>query len=199
MKIEVPDRLAARPGDHGTGLGKARKASFHRKFATCLRRKVPPSAKRDPDPRSCRAGQTDEVLRMGRKVASWNRLVEIYKSLSIEEFRDVEVGSWGVSEDTRGAAAMSQDRRSSPGGLAKKKTRGMMTAASRKTPGVLRRVLKRTRGVLRRRQGRAETTPEGGGASSGDRVVNRLRAGDVISPPPASGGRRRSPSGLAQL
>ncbi|EJK58897.1 hypothetical protein THAOC_20944 [Thalassiosira oceanica] len=101
------------------GPGKARKACFRRKFdSSALRRR---NATRAADlNRSCRAGRTaepDEVLRMGRKVASWKALAELYKSLSSDEFRDVEVESWGVSKDTR-RAAMSQDRRSSPGGLA---------------------------------------------------------------------------------
>ncbi|EJK59503.1 hypothetical protein THAOC_20263 [Thalassiosira oceanica] len=150
--------------------------------------------------RTCRRAQkaatrgprrtSDRVVRPNPTRGPQNRLKSSFPESSRRALLQVGIQGRrglgaGASRKTRGvAAAMSKDRRSC----------GMMTAASRKTLGVLRRVLKRTRGVLRRRQGRAETTPEGGGASSGDRVVHRPSA---AIPPRASGGRRRSPFGLA--
>ncbi|EJK72877.1 hypothetical protein THAOC_05548 [Thalassiosira oceanica] len=217
MKIEVARsayRVAhsrrPRPGitdGPREGPGKAVKRAFVENSTLASVRNCPLSAKSRPS-----------VFGMGRKVASRNRLVELYKPLSIDVFRPTQFARGAHEEKDRRHSCggggsktpgtmtcIQRPPQLVPGALAKKKTPGTMTAASRKTLGVLRRVLKRTRGVLRRRQGRADTTPAGGGASSGDRVrvVHRPSAappaGDVIPPRLASGGRRRSPSGLALL
>ncbi|EJK59562.1 hypothetical protein THAOC_20194, partial [Thalassiosira oceanica] len=96
MKIEVPVRLlyqVAHLKALGLGTterasgrpGEAQKARIYRKFERASVRECPSIGKTLPaadlELESCRAGQTDGSLRMGRKVASRNRLVEPYKSL----------------------------------------------------------------------------------------------------------------------
>ncbi|EJK54108.1 hypothetical protein THAOC_26332, partial [Thalassiosira oceanica] len=162
------------PGDHGNGLpngqGRPAKRVLIENSALASVRKCPSSAKRDPTgpdpdhPRIVSCGRTRRGPRNRLKssfLESSRRSLQAALNRRIQGRRGWELGRLERHAACWRAAAMSKDRRSSPGGLAKKKTRGMMAAASRKTLGVLRRVLKRTLGVLRRRQGRAETTPEG--------------------------------------
>ncbi|EJK49470.1 hypothetical protein THAOC_31653 [Thalassiosira oceanica] len=158
-KIEVPDRLAEwpirKPPARGSrkgprnGPGRPAKRAFVENLPAAPVRECPSSTKKRPAAASNRVvgvvGQTRRCLGTGRKAASWKALAELYKPLPIDEFRDVEVGSRGVSKDTRRAAAMSKDRRSSPGGLAEEEDTRRTAAASRKTLGALRRILRRTR------------------------------------------------------
>ncbi|EJK61236.1 hypothetical protein THAOC_18318, partial [Thalassiosira oceanica] len=86
------------------GPGKARKASIHRKFGFGLRQRAPfvGNATRG-GPRSCRADELDEVVRIGRKVASRKALAELFKSLWIVEFRSTELVPFRAREEKREA------------------------------------------------------------------------------------------------
>ncbi|EJK75155.1 hypothetical protein THAOC_03133 [Thalassiosira oceanica] len=174
------------------GPGKALEGCFRRKFATCLRQRAPFVGQTRPaaDLESCRAAEPDGVLGMGRKVASWKALAELYKPLPIDEFRDVEVGSWGVSKDTRGVLRRRPKTDAArPGGSRKKETRGMMAAASRRTLGVLRRTAAYLEKDTRRNCGGgrgARTTPGGGrGVVRGPRRSSFVPA-ESVSPVPLS-------------
>ncbi|EJK76960.1 hypothetical protein THAOC_01246 [Thalassiosira oceanica] len=93
------------PGDHGTGLRAAREGP--RVFSSKIR-PWPPSeralcrlktrpARRTPRIVSCGRPELDGVVGIVRKVASWNRLVELYKSLWIDEFRSTELAPFALA------------------------------------------------------------------------------------------------------
>ncbi|EJK48434.1 hypothetical protein THAOC_32766, partial [Thalassiosira oceanica] len=174
---QVAHSKAPGPGITERALRAAREAqgaSIYRKFDSSLRQRVPfISAERLE---SCRAGRTRrEVVGIGRKAASWNRLVELYNLLWIDEFRDLEVwreepalaarrcdfattlGACHTQEAlvTTTTALVLVDTRSSPGGLAEENTGGMMrrwrepAARHENTRGVLRRRLEDRRSSCR--------------------------------------------------
>ncbi|EJK63474.1 hypothetical protein THAOC_15861, partial [Thalassiosira oceanica] len=181
------------------GSGKARKACFRRKFDSSLRQRVPflgitrPAA--DLDDRVVRPN-FDAVVGIVRKAASWNRLVELYKRLPIDEFGDTRrtaaaspktdgapAGGGREEEDTRHDGAVSQDRRSSPGGLAEgEKTPSADAAAAGARVG---RASEHYDGRLddNPRDARAlgERRPRGTGSSgdAGDRVVRPSEPGSL--------------------
>ncbi|EJK70592.1 hypothetical protein THAOC_08035 [Thalassiosira oceanica] len=124
MEIEGPYRLgkfkwlyrepSARGSRNGPrkGRGMPAKRAFVEKLTAASVRKALRSATRDPRLPSNRVVQTNSrrgLVGMGRKVASWNRLVEIYKSLRI---------------GARAVRAREEMRPTQPGGSRKKKIRG---------------------------------------------------------------------------
>ncbi|EJK64691.1 hypothetical protein THAOC_14551 [Thalassiosira oceanica] len=164
------ERASERPG-------KARKASIYRKFDGGLRQKVPFIGKKRPSiVSSCRADRTRRCLGIGRKVASRNRLVELYCG----ELRR------RASRKTPGALQRRPKNDAAPagGGRAKKKdTRADAAAAGARVRWT---TLAAVAGVCR--------VPRlGPPSSSGDRRVVRPRAGSVLS---SSGLRRTGPLAL---
>ncbi|EJK45944.1 hypothetical protein THAOC_35418, partial [Thalassiosira oceanica] len=148
MKIEVPDRLtlpsgpfeSPRPGDHGTGLGRAREGprSYHgRKFDSSLRQKGPFVGKTRPA-----ADPLDRVVRprTGRRRQNGTKssfLESSRRAQQVAPNRRIQI------DGARAVRAREKKRHeeASPGGLAKKETRGGAAAASRRpmqlVPGAL--------------------------------------------------------------
>ena len=71
------------------------KAFVHRKFASRLRQKQPWIGRSRP----LDHGETRPAARIRRKVASWKALVELYKSLSVDVFKDAELSRIGSSPE----------------------------------------------------------------------------------------------------
>ncbi|EJK53654.1 hypothetical protein THAOC_26862, partial [Thalassiosira oceanica] len=193
------------------GPGKARKARIRRKFDSSLRQRVPFIGKRDLDgvvrtPRIVSWGQTDEVVGFGRKVASRKALVELYKSLSIDDFRSPELALQRHNATTPRKARDDSEYETKTNRLPRRLEGhpahcGDVPKTDAAPAGGGRAKKKDTRRTAAAAAGARGMTDEGGGASSGDRVVSSIDppGRDVIPPRLASGGRRRSPSGLALL
>ncbi|EJK66846.1 hypothetical protein THAOC_12188, partial [Thalassiosira oceanica] len=164
LVLDHEDRGSARSGwreplawgsRNGPRKGPVRptKRVFIQNSALASVRKGPFSAKRDPRRTSDRvvrsAGQTDEVVGFGRKVASRKALVELYKSLPIDEFGSTELAlRCGVTMrrliELIERRAMIPTRQNKPA-----------AAASRKTPGArseVRRPTQLARGARGRRK-----------------------------------------------
>ncbi|EJK68714.1 hypothetical protein THAOC_10082, partial [Thalassiosira oceanica] len=200
LGLGITERPPERPG-------KVRKVSVCRKFDSSLRQRVP--FYRQNARRSCRADRTRRCLGMGRKVASRNRLVELYKSLSIDVFRDFQVSVNGAR--LRPAAVALDDSRKALVGreMKKKKSRRharrlpvnvagrcsdvkrptrRAAAASRKTLGALQRRPEERRSSRRGRSRKKKDT-RADAAAAGARVrwtASRRGGRSVSGTPPRS-------------
>ncbi|EJK44195.1 hypothetical protein THAOC_37288, partial [Thalassiosira oceanica] len=189
----ITERASERPG-------KARKACFRRKFASSLRQRVPFIGKTPAaDHESCRGPNSTGSRNWTKSsfLESSRRALQAALNRRIQGRRGWELGRLG-RHSARWRRVPKTDA-ARPGGSRKKKDTRRTAAASRKTLGVLRRIVRRTRGELRRRQERAYDGrhPAGEGRRPSLRASSRPSRSYPSRPPPASGGRRRSPSGLA--
>ncbi|EJK65245.1 hypothetical protein THAOC_13919 [Thalassiosira oceanica] len=143
------------------GTGKARKGCIRRKFATCLRQRVPfigntrPARRGGPRPcrASCGPNRREVLIGMGRKVASRKALAELYKRLPIE------VSAARADRAREEKRSRNQEKKNSRHAcvtcdsiVISKDTRRTAAASRRPTqlpPGAVAK--KKTRGVLRRR------------------------------------------------
>ncbi|EJK55790.1 hypothetical protein THAOC_24435, partial [Thalassiosira oceanica] len=172
---------------------------------------------RPAGPGSCRAGQTDEVVGFGRKVASRKALAELYKSLSIDEFGSTELAP---KRGMKRTASASRDRRSSCRGHSRRRRRAAAGAAASGDTAASRRPTELPPGAVAEEERHAAYCGGGRGARMMDdtrrpvtlrrpappggrvvRVVLRPPAGGVLVPlvpyRPSLRGTGRSPSGLA--
>ncbi|EJK45260.1 hypothetical protein THAOC_36130, partial [Thalassiosira oceanica] len=214
MKIEVPDRPgkwlyrepSARGSRNGSSNGQGRpvrRAFIENSSAVSVRKctltgKMRPAAALE----SCRAGRTRQVVGFVRKVASRKALAELYKSLPIGEFRDGE-GLAGRSSRCRAATSrrlLESSRRGEEEVTTATFDRELHNVTTPGEPSSRRGQQQEEEVTTETARQNSRDTPAGGeletgGASSGDRVVRPSAPRTPLHY--ASGGRRRSPSGLA--